>query len=99
MRDRAEFERAVQVVRQVIREWDPYGLLASGAPADEFDAEIFLLVSRIPRITSEALAAQSVSEVFSAKFERDIFTPEACAETGRELFARLAAAGLLAGSN
>ena len=99
MRDRAEYERGVQVVGQVIRDWDPYGLLESGAPADEFDTEISLHVSRIPHMTSEALAAQAVSEVFSAQFEPELFTPDACAETGRELFARLTSAGLLVGPN
>ncbi|TYT24848.1 DUF1871 family protein [Luteimonas viscosa] len=98
MRDRAEYERAFQIVGQVIRDWDPYGLLESGAPVDEFDTEISLLVSRVPRMTSEALAAQAVSEVFSARFEPERFPPDACAEPGRELFARLASADLLVGA-
>jgi len=99
MRDRGEYERAVHVVGQVIRDWDPYGLLESGAPADEFDTEISLLVARIPRMTSEALAAQAISEVFSAQFEPELFTPDTCAGPARELFARLTSAGLLVGPN
>ena len=40
MRTRGDYERAIRLVREVVHRWDPYGLLAGGCPADEFDREI-----------------------------------------------------------
>lgn len=37
---KATYMRALEVVGSVIHDWDPYGLIAGGAPADEFDSEI-----------------------------------------------------------
>jgi hypothetical protein len=61
---RQKYERMWDVTAEIIRSWDPYGLLAGGAPADEFDREITTLVTEIPRIKSAADAAQAVSRIF-----------------------------------
>lgn len=82
-------------VAEVIREWDPYGLLGMGAPADEFDSEISAVVAQIPRIHSAIDAAHAVSRVFSSSFEPGRFSREACAEVGARLFQRLQERGLL----
>ena len=95
MKTRTDYDDAVATVGSVIRAWDPYSLLASGAPADEFDAEITRLVPRIRHIHSPADAATEISSVFSAAFEPEYFTPQACAEVGTRLFERLQEAGLL----
>jgi hypothetical protein len=79
------------LVTRVIAEWDPYALLAGGAPRDEFDAEIASVVTQVPRIKSATDAADIVSRVFSSSFEPDLFTPEACAQVGKRLFAELRA--------
>ena len=99
MKDRHDYEEALQVIGQVVRAWDPYGLLAEDAPADEFDAEIAQLVTHVPRMHSASDAAQAISVVFSKAFEPQLFTPSACAAPGAELFARLVSAGLVAGPN
>ena len=48
MRTKDDYRRAIEVVAAVIREWDPYGLLRTGAPQDEFDSEIAGVVAQIP---------------------------------------------------
>ena len=47
---KAAYKRALQVVGSVVREWDPYSLIAGGAPEDEFESEIAGVVAQIPRI-------------------------------------------------
>lgn len=93
---KATYKRALQVVASVVRDWDPYGLLASGAPADEFDSEIAAVISQIPRIKTEKEAVLALSRVFSSAFEPERFTPDDCTAAGRKLFAALSASGLLA---
>lgn len=95
MKSRAEYDRALQVVGTVIRAWDPYCLLASGSPKDEFDAEIARVVTKISGIKSSQDAAVAVSDVFSSCFEGDRFTPEDCAEVGAELFKALSDNGII----
>jgi len=94
MQSREIYERAVAIVASVVREWDPYALLAAGAPPDEFEAEIAKVVTYVPHIRNAHDATQALSSVFSAAFEPHLFTPAACAQQGTVLFARLVAAGL-----
>jgi hypothetical protein len=96
MKDRDDYERAIQVVRAVVHRWDPYDLLGSGCPLDEFDSEIASVVTQIPRIRSNADAACALSRVFSSAFEPEKFSIEACSAPGTELYAALLADGLLA---
>lgn len=92
---KAAYKRALAVVGLVVREWDPYALIAGGAPADEFDSEIAAVVTQIPRIKTEKEAALALSRVFSSAFEACHFTPEKCTDAGRKLFAALVANGLV----
>jgi hypothetical protein len=80
---------AFDVVAAVIREWDPYGLLRTGSPLDEFDAEIHSLVRQLPRIATKQDAILAVSRVFSAAFDAETFKPEFCEAVGAMLFAAL----------
>lgn len=92
---KAAYKRALEVVGAVVREWDPYGLIAGGAPADEFDSEIAAVVTQIPRIKTEKEAALALSRVFSSAFEADRFSPEECTEAGKKMFTVLSANGLV----
>lgn len=98
MKTRADYDTAVDTVGFAIKRWDPYSLLAGGAPPDEFDAEIAQLVTRVRYIHSASDAAREIAAVFAAAFEPEYFTPELCAEVGAELFDRLEAAQLLSTS-
>ena len=92
---RGDYERAIWVVREVVHRWDPYGLLASGCPADEFDTEIAAVVTQVPRIRSRTDGAHALSRVFSSAFDSERFRPEDCAGPGAELYEALVATGLL----
>jgi hypothetical protein len=95
MKTKADYNRALQVVRAIVRDWDPYSLLASGCPANEFDSEIASVVAEIPRIKSEQDAMLALSRVFSSAFEPEHFTPDECAAAGKKLFAALSNNGLM----
>jgi hypothetical protein len=95
MKTRAEYEKALAVIKSVVHDWDPYRLLETGAPEDEFDGEIAGLATYIPRMRSPMDAAAAVSSVFSSAFEPHLFTPQDCSEVGAKLYARLLAAGFL----
>ncbi len=89
-------DRRFAVVRDVIHEWDPYLLLAGGAPNDEFDSEIRSIVKQIPRIGSANDAAGAVSRVFMSAFSNDArFSTENCAAVGAKLYAALEENGLV----
>jgi hypothetical protein len=92
---RDKYDRMWQTTAEVIREWDPYSLLAGGSPKDEFDSEISSVVTQISRIHSAIDAAHAVSRVFSSSFEARLFTPKACTEVGARLFARLTEQGFI----
>jgi hypothetical protein len=95
MKTRADYDRAISAVRDLISRWDPYSLLACGAPADEFDSEVQSVVAQISRIRSANDAAHVISRVFSSAFEPSLFKPEDCTEIGRELFRTLTEQELL----
>lgn len=92
---KAAYKRALELVGLVVRAWDPYALIAGGAPADEFDSEITAIVTQIPQIKTEKEAALALSRVFSSAFEADRFTPQQCTEAGKKLFAALSANGFV----
>lgn len=82
-------------MRNVIHEWDPYGLLAMNCPEDEFDREILAVVYQVERIKSSADAAHALSRVFSSAFGRKGFTPEDCGDPGEKLYNVLREAGFI----
>jgi hypothetical protein len=94
----AVYQRALDIVGSVVREWNPYGLIRGCAPFDEFDAEIAAIVAQIPRIKTEKEAALALSRVFSSAFEAQRFRPEQCVEIGKKLFAALTSSRLVESS-
>lgn len=64
LRTQADYNKAINVVKMVIHEWDPYSLLKDGAPDDEFDGEIERIVAQIRHIQSENDAINLISGVF-----------------------------------
>jgi hypothetical protein len=57
------------IVKQAIDEWDPYGLLSSGASSDEFDRESRKISNKISKGSSVKDIAITISKVFSSSFE------------------------------
>ena len=55
-------------IKAIINEWDPEGLIAIGAPDDEYDVEINSIAWSGYRIKDAETAAQVVREVFDHYF-------------------------------
>jgi hypothetical protein len=98
MKTRQDYERALQLIGEIIRAWDPYRLLAAGAPRDEFDGDIARLATHIPRIRTADDAARAISSVFSDAFGPEDFQLDRCREVGRILYDRLVQEGFVAGA-
>ncbi len=92
---REKYKSLISIVRGVIHRWDPYGLLAGGAPMDEFDHEIALVAARVRQIRTEADSVTILSAVFSEMFIPGDFILERCADPGRELFEELRNTGFI----
>jgi quercetin dioxygenase-like cupin family protein len=89
------YREAVTIAAAVINDWDPYGLIAGGAPMDEFEDEASRIVAKAHGVhTPEALAIV-VSEIFSASFEPETFSVEACLPVASRLFNELQIRGFL----
>jgi|WetSurSiteA1Bulk_404760.scaffolds.fasta_scaffold00541_11 hypothetical protein len=87
-----DYEKAIEIVRSVVNRWDPYSLLANGAPIEEFENEIAEIVREIPNIKSTIDATNTLSRVFSKAFDEN-FTPEECSNVGTKLYHKLCEAG------
>jgi hypothetical protein len=83
------WKRVFVVARQVINEWDPYGLMACGCPEDEFDSEVNAVIRQLDRIGSAEDAAQVLSRIFSSSFDPEPFTIEQCRPAGQRLYQAL----------
>jgi hypothetical protein len=95
MQTRAQYDQAFQLVREVIATWDPYSLIAGGAPPDEFDDEIARLLARLRGATSSTDVSEAVLSVFGEAFGESGFDVGSCAEVGQQIYSRMSAAGLL----
>jgi len=95
LRTKADYLRACEVTKKVIDAWDPYSLLAQGAPPDEYDACAARVVRFIPTMRQPEDAVLALSQVFSEGFEPELFQPDPCQEVGEQLFRALGDAGLL----
>lgn len=95
MKTRADYDAALAIVREVIANWDPYALIAGGAPPDEFDREVARIVARVPHINSPGQAAYELSAVFSEAFDPAHFALHDCCVVGTTLYERLTNAGFI----
>ena len=95
MQTRAQYDEAFQLVREVIASWDPYSLIATGGPPDEFDDEVARVLAGIRGATSSTDIAEVVLNVFGEAFGESGFDVGSCAEVGQQIYSRMSAAGLL----
>ena len=87
-----DIKTAARIIAPIINEWDPYGLIAGGAPSDEFASEIHTLACRARFIQTAEDAAREIAAVFGAAFEPERFTVASCADVGRRLYSAITAA-------
>jgi hypothetical protein len=80
------YDSALAVVSGVIETWDPYALIRSGAPRDEFDSESRSVVRQISRIRPVLLLATIILAGCGRYFAPDINLPRYASE--KELVGR-----------
>ncbi len=64
-----------EVVKYVLDEWDPLNLLALGAPLDEYDYELDIILFRFSFLNeiSSFEIAKIIHETFTYAFDESIF--------------------------
>ena len=76
---RADAKKAYVVLRrrvtEILRDEDPIGLMASGAPADEYDPEIGTILPRLKSVDGADAALTVVHEEFCRWFGADVAGP------------------------
>ncbi|MBL8899882.1 MAG: hypothetical protein JNM84_19780 [Planctomycetes bacterium] len=83
---RALYQARFAVVAPVLRAWDPYRLLALGAPLDELDGEIQRVVARWDEVRSREDATRVIAEVFASAFDSRDFPHASAADVGARLY-------------
>lgn len=81
-----QYKHHFKELRAIINEWDPYSLIAEGAPVDEFESEVGEVLAGLPKCKNQDDAVGLVSKVFSKAFEPDLFKPEHCTEVGQKVY-------------
>jgi hypothetical protein len=92
---KADYAAALKVVSAALAAWDPYSLVSSGSPSDEFENEAAQIVAAISKIHSSDDVTAHVSRVFSSAFGPRGFSHQDCEDIGKELWIRLREANLL----
>jgi hypothetical protein len=69
---KAQYKQLCAVVLSALSEADPIGLLALGAPADEYEPEVGTIVPRLRTATSEADVRSILLDEFTRWFSADI---------------------------
>ena len=74
-------------LRGFLNAWDPYSLIGSGAPEDEFDSERDRIYAALTSgaVQSEGALAYRIATVFKKSFD-DSFTAENCAEAAKSIW-------------
>lgn len=79
---------AFDIVAKHINKWDSWGLLAGGAPLDEYDIETQRIVNSLPLIKNQMNLAHTIKEVFDKAFgeEHDL---ENCFNVAKDIWDEL----------
>ncbi len=94
IRTKADFKRALPIVRGVVKEWDPSALFGAGAPDDEHDREVYQVIGRVGEIHSAEDADRVLRESFGGWLEASVPSSTTSSEAGRKLFEALQREGL-----
>jgi hypothetical protein len=94
VRTREQYDQALTICRAAVTQWDPFSLLAGGAPADEYDLEVVSLVPKLRNARSSSDVATAIAEVFGGSFGTSV-GPDECANVAAGIYAHLDSAGLL----
>jgi hypothetical protein len=74
-------------LREFLNAWDPYCLIAGGAPENEFDSERADIYQALKSggIASEAELGRRIATIFRRAFDSS-FTPENCADLAQSIW-------------
>lgn len=89
------YREIIGIVTTVLNEWDPYALIAGGAPNDEFAEEAARIAAKIREINTPMVLAEVISDIFSKEFEPELFSVEACMPVASKLYNDLQTQGFL----
>ena len=87
------YQNAIAVTAALINEWDPYSLISGGAPKDEFASEVSRIVAKAHEANTPEALARVISGVFSASFEPEPFSIQACLPVATRLLEELKTSG------
>lgn len=73
------YQKLLAGITAVVAQVDPMGLLAGGAPSDEYDREVSQLAPRVLRAASRADVEAAVTHVFTDAFGSGSVRPSAIA--------------------
>ena len=94
MKTKRDYKTAFTIVKEAIAKADPYSLLKTGSPDDEFDGEVRFIVSQLPRCKSPNDVARAIAKTFTSTFGEE-FKPEQFEQQGEEVFRSLREQGLV----
>lgn len=79
------FKTTIKIITKIVNEWDPYCLLESGAPIDEFSSEINSIACQIkPNQTIDELS-KIVLNVFGSAFGYEDFKIDECKKIAEKI--------------
>ena len=83
-----------KIVQEAIHRVDPFGLLASGSPDDEFDSEINSIVKQLSRCNSSKDIAYTIARVLNSSFSEN-YTYENFEKESNIIYNNLSTKGLI----
>ena len=90
-----DYQRACEIIRRVIADWQPFAWAPTDPNDDEFDGEIKAIAKQLPRVKTSRDAAEAICRVFRSSFDGMEWPVEKCTPPGEVLWQSLREAGLL----
>jgi hypothetical protein len=89
-----KYNELMETVGAAIKKLDPYGLIAGGAPSNEFDSEVAKISTEALKPTSVRDFASFIAEVLNESFGKG-FSTDSCLPVAKEIRSELKQKGLL----
>jgi hypothetical protein len=83
-----KYKKLFDELNVIICSWDPYGLIRSGAPKDEWYEEVTSILAGLRQTSSKSNddVIDLVQNVFSKAFSKEDFPRERCEQVGNEIY-------------
>jgi hypothetical protein len=80
-------DEITKIVSEEIDNWDPLGLLKLGAPGDEYETEITIIVKGLPNCKSESDLSKLIQSTLDSTFGPDLY--EYDSQTSKSIWDRI----------